>query len=52
MAFENVLFQNAWGLDFRRNIFLPLSEHSLVELHLGLDSASKWVQGTAAEEWL
>ncbi len=36
MTFESVLLYNAWGFDFRRDVFLPLSEDSHVEL--GLDS--------------
>jgi len=48
VAFENMLLQNAWGCNFRRDVFLPLSEHSHVDL--GLDNASNSVQGNAAEE--
>ena len=48
MAFKNVLVQNAWAFDLRRNIFLPVSEHSHVDL--GLDNASTPSQGNAAEE--
>ncbi len=48
VAFENVVLQNAWDLNFRRNVFLPLSGHSHVDL--GLDNASTLVQGMRRED--
>ncbi len=48
VAFENVVLQDAWGLNFRRNVFLPLSGHPHVDL--GLDNAQLRCRGMWRED--